>query len=215
MSYGYQTTLGDLLGANSSQMIGELIRASSVQGFSQHWNSQTSAWEKEIEILQAVAATLVESELAAASWTVLLEYEIARRDRRIDAIILADHVVLVLEFKIGATTFDAGSVWQAKEYALDLRDFHAASAHATIVPILIATGVQWLSPTTSAPELVRGGVCEVVKCGRLDLASAVFACETLAHQIGAESVARHTWADAPYRPSLSIIDAARSVFDGH
>src|SRR5436309_124696 len=78
---------------------------------------------------------------STACWTVLLEYEIARRGRRIDAILLMDRAVIVLEFKVGVDSVDSASRWQVYEYALDLRDFHTRSVNIPIIPIVVPTGM--------------------------------------------------------------------------
>ena len=71
-----------------------------------------------------------------------LEYEIARRGRRIDAVIIIDHVVIVLEFKGGLVSLDGSAQWQVREYGLDLRDFHAGSFDVAIVRVLVSAGTQ-------------------------------------------------------------------------
>ena len=53
--------------------------------------------------------------------------------------VLAGDIIIVLEFKVGADTYDASARRQAEDYALDLRDFHEQSLGRIIVPVLIAT----------------------------------------------------------------------------
>lgn len=72
---------------------------------------------------------------SAREWTLFLEFEIPRRQRRIDAVILMHSAIIVLEFKIGYKFFDSASIWQVREYGLDLRDFHAGSL-STYLPAL-------------------------------------------------------------------------------
>ena len=62
-----------------------------------------------------------------------------RLGRRIDVVLLVDHVLFVLEFKVGATAFHAAAVEQLWDYALDLKNFHETSHAISIAPILIAT----------------------------------------------------------------------------
>ncbi|MBC9178432.1 hypothetical protein [Pseudoroseomonas ludipueritiae] len=72
-------------------------------------------------------------------WHILLEYDLLRLERRIDAVLLTDRAILVLEFKHGATSFRVEDLRQTEDYALDLRDFHAGSRAHPIVPVLVAT----------------------------------------------------------------------------
>jgi hypothetical protein len=73
------------------------------------------------------------------SWHLLLEYPLLRLGRRVDAVLLTGHAVLVLEFTVGATSFTNVDRQQVEDYALDLFDFHAESRAYPIVPILVAT----------------------------------------------------------------------------
>jgi hypothetical protein len=72
--------------------------------------------------------------------------------KRTDTILLYQGIVFVLEFKVGADTFDRASTEQVIDYALDLKNFHNESHARCIVPILIATptGTFGYSPTVSA-----------------------------------------------------------------
>ena len=47
--------------------------------------------------------------------------------------------IFPIEFKCGESQFRLGDYNQAWDYALDLKNFHAASHHAPILPVLVAT----------------------------------------------------------------------------
>ena len=126
-------TFHQLLTEEPDALLGALTAAARGAGFASLWHAQTGAWQEEIRILKEVAAALVARRREAAKWPVLLEFAIPRRGRRIDAVILAGGAIVVTEFKVGATTFDSASVWQAQDYALDLRDFHEASGNRPIL----------------------------------------------------------------------------------
>jgi hypothetical protein len=53
--------------------------------------------------------------------------------------LVIEGIILVLEFKVGATTFDRSAIEQAHDYALDLKNFHRGSHNLPIVPIVVAT----------------------------------------------------------------------------
>ena len=95
--------------------------------------TQRNAWEAQAAILVAALAG------APGTWRVLLECDLLRLEKRVDAVLLTDRAILVLEFKNGARRYDAADLRQAEDYALDLHDFHAGSRAHPIVPVLVAT----------------------------------------------------------------------------
>lgn len=138
MACSYRASLEDFLKHSAHEVIGQLSEAVSKSGFVLR-PEQTDAWETEIALLKDAVQHIVDDEAAATAWALILEYEIPRRSRWIDGVLLVNGAVLVLEFKVGATTFDIAGVWQVQDYALDLRDFHLLSRGHTIFPVLIAT----------------------------------------------------------------------------
>src|SRR5262249_60369264 len=71
--------------------------------------------------------------------------------RRVDAVLLTDQVIVVVEMKVGEHIFRAEDARQAEEYALDLRDFHAASHERRILPVLWCTNAPTLAPLSYTP----------------------------------------------------------------
>jgi hypothetical protein len=51
-------------------------------------------------------------------------------------------IILVVEFKVGATSYQPRDIQQVEDYALDLRDFHEGSHHLPIVPVLCSTDAE-------------------------------------------------------------------------
>ena len=94
--------------------------------------AQRNAWVQQIELLHAALPGLPDG-------MILFEYLIPRMGKRVDNILLVGHTVLVIEFKVGATSYDRSAINQAIDYALDLKNFHAGSRSTTIVPILAAS----------------------------------------------------------------------------
>src|SRR5208337_1119469 len=81
--------------------------------------AQLTAWREQVGLLQATVRGL------PGAWRVLLEYPLLRLGKRIDAVLLSDRAILVLEFKAADQTRLARE--QVEDYALDLFDFHAES----------------------------------------------------------------------------------------
>jgi DUF2075 family protein len=167
---------------------------------------QLEAWRKQLPILRAALASE-----SARSWSLLLEYPIPRRGKRIDAVILAHDVILVLEFKCGARKYESEARRQVEDYCLDLRDFHAESRGRTLVPFLVATdaGVVdppvgeivdrvapvWMANSSSLPHLLEKAVVEY-------------------RDLTALPVDHERWNSAEYVPTPTIIEAARVLYEG-
>src|SRR5262249_45444033 len=115
-------------------IIGQLVRNSAFPLLP----TQRDAWLGQISLLQDC--------LVGLSGALLLEFNIPRMGRRIDAVVLIGAVVFVIEFKVGESVFERAAVDQVWDYALDLKNFHQASHSVSIVPILIATGASESPP---------------------------------------------------------------------
>src|SRR3978361_2406882 len=61
--------------------------------------TQLIAWRRQIILLQDVLLDL------PGEWRVLLEYPLLRLGRRIDAVLVGEDGILVLEFKVGVAAF--------------------------------------------------------------------------------------------------------------
>ena len=163
------------------------------------------AWRATVAHLRAAAADL------PADWHVLLEYPLPRRVKRLDAVVLAADVVFVLEYKTGKRPPDAAGRRQAEDYALDLRDFHAASRGRVIVPVLVAphAGIR-----NEGPEPADDPVQPVHIAGT-GLAPLLLTAFGRHHRAGAEPIDPAAWDASPYRPVPTIIEAARHLYAGH
>jgi hypothetical protein len=140
MHFGYGGRLAEFVADDPASIVGRLHQSIAEDGFRQLWTTQTAAWLEEVGFLKTTCIQLMAATAASSGWTLLLEYEIARRGRRIDAVLLTNSTIVVLEFKIGLRAADSSSRWQAYEYALDLRDFHGNSGDHPIIPIVVPTG---------------------------------------------------------------------------
>ena len=126
--------------------------------------AQLVAWREQVTLLQAVARGL------PGDWRVLLEYPLLRLGKRIDAVLLTDRAILVLEFKTADQTRLARE--QVEDYALDLFDFHAESRAHPVVPILVVTQGQ---PHPTAWPLLWHAVTPVLDATSRNLPALVHA----------------------------------------
>jgi DUF2075 family protein len=164
--------------------------------------TQRDAWIAQIEFLRA--------NINGLTGSVFLEFNIPRMGRRIDVVLIIGAVVFVIEFKVGEKNFDRAAVDQVWDYALDLKNFHEASHSVAIVPILIATEAAEFAPIklqvdddkVYRPILVNTAGFRTV----VDLALQTITGSALDDQ---------RWSRAPYHPTPTIVEAARSLYAQH
>ncbi len=180
------------------QIIGQLANASQFEDTP----AQKSAWRREVAILRAA--------LAGKEGWVVLEFDIPRLGSRVDAVVITGSALIPIEFKVGERAYTRSDFNQAWDYALDLKNFHAASHDAPIFPILLATDApdadsEW---QPSHPDGVHpprrsnaGGLAQAMRESRMGAAGPVLD--------GA------AWIEAPYRPTPTIIEAAQALYSRH
>ena len=208
----YRTTLAEFLADDPSRILGVLASRSAQQGFTDLKQRQTHAWERQITSLRATASQLAESRPASGQWGLLLEYPIPRRQKRIDAVLLAADVIFCVEFKTEEREHTAQAKQQAEDYALDLRDFHEESRMHRIIPVAVSLRAAG-SPAFVASDdgnLVRPPLATNGE----ELANVLTAALDIETQGGAQ-IETERWDTSAYRPVPTIIEAAESLFAGH
>jgi hypothetical protein len=140
---------------------------------------------------------------------VLLEFGLLRLGKRIDAVLLTDRAILVLEFKRDQA--DANALRQVADYALDLFDFHEGSRRHDVVPVLVTGGA---ARRMEAGLLLGMGVSEVQVLPPDALGEGLVA---LLRRVGAPRVALDpaAWIAGAYRPVPTIIEAACMLYARH
>src|SRR6266849_214981 len=106
MSAFFFSTVQRFLATDSSQILGEL-NLHARNSVSMLRVSTVISWERTISTLKTTLTQLAAELPAVDDWGLLLEYEIPRRDRRVDVVLLAGSLVLVLEFKTGESGDEA------------------------------------------------------------------------------------------------------------
>ncbi|GAB2875456.1 DUF2075 domain-containing protein [Hymenobacter ruber] len=194
----YHALIADFLGHHEDRIMGALAVAH------QHAleEQQKGAWQQQIRILKRELAGF-------AHGYVLFEVAIPRMGKRADVIVLLNDAVFVLEFKVGSDTYDQSGQDQVLDYALDLKNFHAGSHHARILPVLVATRAaeyaNQLQPYADGLyEPLLANATQLTAVLQLGLAAA-----TNAPLNPAE------WVQAGYHPTPTIIEAAQALYKGH
>jgi len=140
---------------------------------------------------------------------VLFEYEIPRRGRRIDVVLILGTRVAVIEMKVGANRFDRAAMLQLVDYIRDLRDFHLESKGIEPDAVLIATDVQ--SSDVGSSITVEGTCLQCISLAS-ELSSII--ADLLGRQVG-ELVDHVAWNNSEYQPTPGIVEAAVELFAGH
>jgi hypothetical protein len=188
-------------------ILGILTEKSAAARFSHLILSQATAWLRQIQVLRSAFAQIGN----LSDWSILLEYPIPRRGKRIDTVVLAPGCIIVAEFKCGATAFDRAAIVQLEDYCLDLRDFHRESRGRPIVPFLIATD----APLTPAPEgFTSDQVQAVWTANAQDLAPKLIA-SAARYGPSAPPPEFECWNNSDYHPTPTIIEAAQALYAGN
>ncbi|MEO8381671.1 MAG: DNA/RNA helicase domain-containing protein [Acidobacteriota bacterium] len=130
--------------------------------------------------------------------------------RRVDVVLLIHGVVFVVEFKVGASGFDSAAVEQAWDYALDLKNFHAASHDLPIVPVVVATDAEGAPPLL--PAVDSDGVYRPLLVNDATFRDAI---DAVIHREGKGAFDASEWLNSSYRPTPTIIEAARALYAQH
>lgn len=195
----YSAPIHTFLGANPDTILGVLTRSSPFEVDP----AQRDAWLVEIDVLK--------SALNGREGMIFFEFSIPRMGRRIDAVVLLESCIFVLEFKVGSSTFDSSAIDQVTDYALDLKYFHESSRAPFIMPILISTEAldrefspllthhddQVFAPITIAPKQLQAAMAQ-------SLATA-----------SGSPIDQSAWEAGRYRPTPTIIQAAMALYASH
>lgn len=197
----FHCTGAELLARDPADTVGRLASAQQGRGFAGS-PEQEAAWQRQVAALRAAVA-----QVGGADWTIALEYELLRLEKRIDAVVLTDRAIVVLEFKTGAPS-NAGRA-EAEDYALDLRDFHAGSRAHAIVPVLVAGDGAFAAPVQ--PWLLPPCPTEPLVCGHGVLAEALRWVQAELPP-AATPLRGEAWLAGAYRPVPTIVEAATMLY---
>lgn len=183
---------------SEQEVLGTLLKASAFDVT----QTQHRAWEREIEIFRR--------ELAGVEGWIALEFNIPRLGSRVDAVVISGSAIVPIECKVGEGNYSRPDYNQAWDYALDLKNFHAASHSAPIFPILLATDAPEVDQKwkESHSDGVRPPRCTNVE----GLANAIR--EALS-EAGSTAIDGDSWHRAPYNPTPTIIEAAQALYARH
>ncbi|WP_237216065.1 DNA/RNA helicase domain-containing protein, partial [Falsiroseomonas oryziterrae] len=197
----FACTGAELLRREVADTVGRLASAQQAKGLPGAAD-QEFAWQRQVAALRdAIGAA------GGDAWTIALEYDLLRLEKRVDAVVVTDRAILALEFKTASP--DRAALAEAEDYALDLRDFHAGSRAHPIVPLLVAGEAGFTPP--AQPPLIWDGVVPPLACGHGSLATALRWVQSTAPD-ATPPLDGAAWLAAPYRPVPTIVEAATMLY---
>lgn len=194
----YQGEISEFLSASDVAILGHLADASTFAAET----TQIDAWREELGILRGA--------LEGMSGGIALEYTVPRIGSRVDAVVIVNGVVFVLEFKVGADSFERGDRDQAWDYALDLKNFHQASHLRPIVPVLVCTKAE-----RSRVTRLAFGADHVARPLEMCSADVGKRLRAILGHISSTPISISEWSASRYHPTPTIVEAARNLYAGH
>ena len=164
------------------------------------------AWLTEIQILQRELQPWKESDAH-----IILEYNIPRLGKRIDAVLLLRGIIFCLEFKVNEKDILMADIDQVLDYALDLNNFHKFSQNKVIAPLLIATKYCKASEVIQ-PSAYGDRVLNPLVTGESNISNLI---TMVLRAYPSESPIDNNWIISPYAPTPTIIEAARTLYESH
>ena len=210
----YRAPLPEFLAASDSELLGILTLAHAEEGFAHQLKDATKTWFADTARLREQLAILNREKPQTSEWTVLLEFVIPRKRKRIDVVLLTSDAIVLMEQKSGRLSID--DCLQAEEYALLLHYFHRPSDRRTIVPIVVSPQAEG-GPPNRQQELAFGETAAYwispVRMVRWNQVA-----QTLSEYARREPVQDRidptAWDQGDYFPVPSIIEAARTLREG-
>lgn len=194
----FTSTIGEFIALSDAQVVGQMTLSNAYELTLE----QRDAWAAQLPVLR--------SALRDIAGTILLEFELPRLGSRVDAVVISGPAVIPIEFKVGETRFVREDVYQAWDYGLDLKNFHEASHDAPVFPILVATA----SPRSDS-DWQDAHSDRVFPPARTNAAGLRSLIELALARASGLSLDGATWGRSVYRPTPTIIEAARSLYARH
>lgn len=193
----YSNSIDKFIKEDNDQILGQLSR--------NHNHAledlQKNAWLRQIDILKNC--------LIDFSGDIFFEFSIPRMGKRVDNVLILNGIILILEFKVGSTSYDKYAIDQVTDYALDLKNFHEGSHFRPIVPILVATEGHELNNDF---KWSNDKISNVLKANKNNLS---YILKEVIRQNIYEEFDVDKWKMSRYKPTPTIIEAAQALYSGH
>jgi len=100
-----RSTVPEFASADPNAIVGTLETRYANDGFATQFLAQPRAWADLVPKLQAQLRQLMSLLPASRLWTILVEYPLYRLRKRVDMILLAESMIVVVEVKVGERRF--------------------------------------------------------------------------------------------------------------
>ena len=197
----YADDIEDFLTRSSDEILGMLTRSSAFAIEA----TQRDAWIAQTKILQNVLNPY------RGRGKIYFEYAVPRLGKRIDAVVLLNHVIFIIEFKVGEKEFTSSARDQVWDYALDLKNFHETTHNKPVAPVLVATGAKKVATTIAATQMNDEVLLPINSS--VDQLSAVF--EQVLLFCDGSFIDSKQWDLGRYHPTPTIVEAAIALYSGH
>lgn len=194
----FSSSIDEFCKLKPDQILGQMAREHSFD---------LTAFQRDAWVEQTI---LLRGALLDYEGKIYFEFSIPRMGRRIDAVVIIGSVVFVIEFKVGANTYEAADLDQVIDYSLDLHNFHEGSHNAVILPILVATKAPTIEGQLKA--LTSHGVFSPICCNSSNLVDIIIRALNL--QLG-QLIDCNAWEGSGYKPTPTIIEATLALYNGH
>lgn len=192
----------------AKQLVGELVN----WGFSTEMITLRS-YEASVSALREAFLTLRETLPLSLAWDLLFEFQLLRRQKRIDLVIVANDRLIVLEFKTGISGAGRDAHIQVEDYAFDLRDFHEPSHCRLIVPIVV--GAKSHSNPAGLGPSGDSRVAPAIAVHSSQLALVLGQVANLKNPLDSSPIDSLKWEKGRYFPVPPILEAALHLFRSH
>ncbi len=202
----YQAALATFTSEDASSVLGKLAQANARARFPLTPQAM-EAWHAQIPVFTAAIAHLLKAFPNSKSWSILLEYPIPIVGKRIDAVLLAGNLIIVLESKTGISPTSAAR--QVDDYALNLACFHEHSERKIIVPMVVSdapVGTNTIS--TAFDTLIEP--CRFSSTEKLGHVLEKICCQYL--KADGVQIDSDLWNHGRFKPIPPIIEAAVALY---
>lgn len=196
----FSASIDEFLSKSTDQVLGMLVGSSTFDTNIDQRNS----WQTQISLLQ-----LNLDEEQHGDGHLFFEYSIPRMGKRVDLVLIISGIIFVIEFKVGERRYPRYAIEQVEDYGLDLKNFHSGSHRRPVVPILVSTAAM---PTDNEVRCAPDQLYRPLLVNADTLVSTVDQVTTQLHEPDIDAM---DWANSPYRPTPTIVEAAQALYRGH
>lgn len=164
--------------------------------------TQKGAWVVQIEVLK--------HQLKEFEGNIFFEFAVPRMGSRVDAVVIVQGVILVLEFKVGESNYPSNALTQVWDYALDLKNFHKTSQEPWMLPVLISTEAEKVNYELTVKEHSDNLYYPVSSNGD-NLSEIIKSTINQSSKIQSSNI----WSEGQYSPTPTIIEAAKNLYSKH